>query len=62
VCYTVAVKSSEKKIIFPVRLEPRQVARLEKMQKTQGTNSAWVIRTALDEFFARQDKEAGKKK
>jgi len=62
VCYTMTVKSSEKKIIFPVRLEPRQVARLEKMQKTQGTNSAWVIRTALDEYFARQDKEAGKKK
>jgi hypothetical protein len=62
VCYTAYMKSSEKKIIYPVRLEPRQVARLEKMQKTQGTNSAWVIRTALDEFFARQDKGAGKKK
>jgi predicted transcriptional regulator len=56
------MKSAEKKIVYPVRLEPRQVARLEKMQKTQGTNSAWVIRTALDEYFARQDKEAGKKK
>jgi len=56
------MKSVEKKILFPVRLEPGQVARLEKMQKTQGTNAAWVIRKALDEFFTRQDKEAGKKK
>jgi predicted transcriptional regulator len=51
------MKSGEKKILFPVRLEPHQVARLEKMQETQGTNAAWVIRTALDEYFARQDKK-----
>ncbi len=47
----------EKKILFSVRLEPSQIARLEKMQKTQGTDAAWVIRTALTEFFARQDKK-----
>lgn len=56
------MKAGEKKVLYPVRLEPSQVARLEKMQKTQGINSAWVIRTALDEFFARRDKEERKKK